>query len=69
LEQLGIKQLSVSELTCYVTWIFKYQLTIQARHPKLAPLPVTRVEQARNDNMHSFIARPILLADVVNLLE
>ena len=69
LERLGIKHLSVSELTCYVTGIFKYQLTIQARYPRLAPLSVTRVEQTRNDNIHSSIGRPILHADVVNLLE
>ena len=47
LERLGIRHLSVSELTRYVTGITKHQMPIQTRHPKLAPLSVTRVEQAR----------------------
>jgi len=47
LERLGIKHLSVSELTRYVTGKTKHQLPIHARHPKLAPISVTRVEQAR----------------------
>jgi len=50
LERLGIKHLSVSELTRYVTGISKLQMPIQTRHPKLAPLSVTRVEQARKIN-------------------
>jgi opine dehydrogenase len=50
LERLGIKHLSVSELTRYVTGISNHQTPIHARHPKLAPLSVTRVEQARNTN-------------------
>ena len=69
LERLGIKHLSVSELTRYVTGVSKYQLSIQARHLKLAPLLVIRVKQARNDNIHSLIGRPILHADVVILSE
>jgi opine dehydrogenase len=50
LERLGIKHLSVSELTRYVTGLTKHRLPIQTRYPKLAPLSVTRVEQARKDN-------------------
>jgi opine dehydrogenase len=50
IERLGIKHLSVSELTRYVTGLTKHQLPIQVRHPKLTPLSVTRVEQARKDN-------------------
>ena len=69
LERLGIKHLSVSELTRYVTGQTKHQLPIQARHPKLAPLSVTRVEQARKDNGHSLIQKPSLPSDVVDLSE
>jgi len=50
LERLGIKHLSVSELTRYVTGKIKHQMPIHARRPKLAPLSVTRVEQARKIN-------------------
>jgi opine dehydrogenase len=50
LERLGIKHLSVSELTRYVTGLTKHQLPIQTRYPKLAPLSVSRVEKARKDN-------------------
>jgi opine dehydrogenase len=50
LDRLGIKHLSVSELTRYVTGLTKHQLPIQTRHPKLTPLSVTRVEQVRKDN-------------------
>ncbi|MBC8507593.1 MAG: NAD/NADP octopine/nopaline dehydrogenase family protein [Anaerolineales bacterium] len=50
LERLGIKHLSVSELTRYVTGETKHQMPIHARRPKLAPLSVTRVEQARKTN-------------------
>jgi opine dehydrogenase len=38
LERLGIKHLSVSELTRYVTGQTKHELPIHTRHPKLAPL-------------------------------
>ena len=69
LERLGIKHLSVSELTRYVTGLTKHQLPIQARHPKLAPLSVTRVEQARKINGGGLIGKPLLTADVVNLSE
>jgi len=69
LERLGIGHLSVSEFTRYVTGQTKHQLPIQARHPKLAPLSITRVEQARKDNGRSLIRKPLLPADVANLSE
>ena len=50
LERLGIKHLSVSELTRYVTGKTKHQMPLQARHPKLAPISVTKVEKARKEN-------------------
>jgi len=58
LERLGIKHLSVSELTRYVTGISKHQMPIQARQPKLAPLSVTRVEQARKINGRESLPPP-----------
>ncbi len=66
LERLGIKHLSVSELTRYVTGLTKHQLPIQDRHPKLAPLSVTRVEKARKINGGGLIGKPLLTVDVVN---
>ena len=50
LERLGIKHLSVSELTRYVTGSTKHHMPVQTRRPKLAPLSVSRVEQARKTN-------------------
>jgi opine dehydrogenase len=50
LERLGIKHLSVSELTRYVTGNTKHQMPVHVRHPKMSPLSVTRVEQAREIN-------------------
>jgi opine dehydrogenase len=50
LERLGIKHLSVSELTRYVSGIYKCKLPIHTRRPKLAAISVTRVEQARKFN-------------------
>jgi opine dehydrogenase len=50
LERLGIKHLSVSELTRFVTGYTKHQMPIHAHHPKLTPISVTRVEQARKSN-------------------
>ena len=47
LERLGIMHLSVSELTRYVTGKIRHQMPILTRRPKLAPISVTRVEQAR----------------------
>lgn len=46
-ERLGIKHLSISELTRYVTGTSRDHMPIQACHPKLRPLSVTRVEQER----------------------
>lgn len=50
LDRLGIGHLSVSELTRYVTGQTKHNLPIHTRHPKLRPLSVTDVEQARTVN-------------------
>ena len=50
LERLGIKHLSVCELTRYVTGKTKHHMPIYARNPKLAPISVTRVEQTRKIN-------------------
>lgn len=50
LERLGIEHLSVSELTRYVTVKTKHQMPIHARRPKLTPISVTHVEQARKIN-------------------
>jgi len=47
LDRLGIKHLSVSELTRYVTGKTTHQTPSLARSPKLAPISVTRVERAR----------------------
>ncbi|RLD07222.1 MAG: NADP transhydrogenase subunit alpha [Chloroflexota bacterium] len=56
LERLGVKHLSVSELTRYVTGRSTHQMPIGARHPKLAPISVTRVEQARKINSKGLLA-------------
>ena len=69
LERLGIKHLSVSELTRYVTGISKQQIPIQTRHPKLAPLSVTRVEQARKINERRLNGQTPLPAEKVNTSE
>jgi len=50
LERLGIKHLSISELTRYVTGNTIHQMPVHARRKKLSPLSVTRVEQARKIN-------------------
>ena len=57
-ERLEIKHLSVSELTRYVTGLTAHQMPIQSRYPKLTPLSVTRVEQARKNNGRSLIRKP-----------
>ncbi|MCJ7536647.1 MAG: NAD/NADP octopine/nopaline dehydrogenase family protein [Anaerolineales bacterium] len=49
LERLGVEHLRVSELTRYVTVKIKHQMPIHARRPKLTPISVTRVEQARKN--------------------
>jgi opine dehydrogenase len=67
LERLGIKHLSISELTRYVTGQTKHQLPIQARHPKLAPISVTRVEQARENNRFNRTEKPSLPSNSANL--
>jgi len=69
LERLGIKHLSVSELTRYVTGQTKHQMPIHARHPKLSPISVTRVEQAREINSKGLLAQVPLPKDVDSLSE
>lgn len=59
LERLGIKHLSVSELTRYVTGSTKHQMPIHIRRPKMAPLSVTRVEQAREINGRGRLEQPL----------
>jgi len=69
LERMGIKHLSVSELTRYVTGRSTHQMPIHARHPKLAPISVTRVEQAREVNRQRLLEEESLAEDNVNLSE
>jgi opine dehydrogenase len=69
LERLGIMHLSVSELTRYVTGITKYQLPIHARHPKLTPISVTRVEQARKINALRLLEQTPLPTEVTSFPE
>ena len=64
LDRMGIKHLSVSELTRYVTGKTKHQLPIHARHPKLAPISVTRVEQARKTSGHVLLEQTPLPANI-----
>ncbi len=65
LERLGIKHLSVSELTRYVTGQTKYQMPMYARHPKLDPISVTRIEQARKVDDQRLLAQTPLPKNVV----
>jgi hypothetical protein len=44
---LGIEHLSVSELTRYVTGVTNYHTPAHTRNPKLTPISIARVEQAR----------------------
>ncbi|HDD62105.1 MAG TPA: NADP transhydrogenase subunit alpha [Chloroflexi bacterium] len=66
LDRLGIKHLSVSELTRYVTGLSTNPMPIHARHPKLDPISVFRVEHAREVNM---LAQVPLDDDDVSLSE
>ena len=50
MERLGIKHLSVSELTRYVTGISKHHMPTHTRSPNLTPISIARVEQARKSN-------------------
>jgi hypothetical protein len=50
MERLGIKHLSVSELTRYVTGISKHHMPDHTRSPNLTPISIARVEQARKFN-------------------
>jgi opine dehydrogenase len=56
-ERLGIQHLSVSELTRYVTGIAKHPMPIQTRHPKLTPISVARVEQARSASQRLLLSQ------------
>ncbi len=69
LARLGIKHLSVSELTCYVTGNTKHHMPVQARRPKLAPLSVSRVEKARKLNGQRLLEQAPLSRDNVRLSE
>ena len=69
LERLGIKHLSVSELTRYVTGISKCQMPIQARHPKLASLSITWMEQTREINNQRLLTQVPLSKGIVSLSE
>ena len=50
LERLGIKHLSVSELTRYVSGITKNHTPTHTRSPKLKPISIARVERSRKFN-------------------
>jgi hypothetical protein len=50
MERLGIKHLSVSELTRYVTGISKHHMSTHTRCPKLTPISIAHVEQSRKFN-------------------
>jgi hypothetical protein len=50
MERLGIKHLSVSELTRYVSGISKDHMPTHTRSPKPKPISIARVEQARKFN-------------------
>jgi hypothetical protein len=67
LERLGIKHLSVSELTRYVTGVSKHQLPIHARYPKLSPISVTRVEQARKTNGGGLHDQTLMPKEIITL--
>jgi len=69
LERLGIKHLSVSELTRYVTGKTKHQMPIHARRPKLAPLSVTRIEQARKTNGRKSLPLPPAFSETTSFPE
>jgi len=69
LERLGIKHLSVSELTRYVTGRTKHQMPVHVRRPKMTPLSVTRVEQAREINGRGTLEQTPLVTELVNFSE
>jgi len=56
-DRLGIKHLSVGELTRYVSGNSNHQMPIQTHQPKLAPISVTRVEQARQNYEQNLIGQ------------
>ncbi len=69
LKRLGIDHLSVSELTRYVTGKTKHQMPIHARRPKLAPLSVTSVEQAREINGRELLGKAPLHSEIASYPE
>jgi opine dehydrogenase len=66
-ERLGIQHLSVSELTRYVTGISKFPMPIQTRYPKLTPISVARVEQARKSNEAVLLDQTLLAKEIIAL--
>jgi opine dehydrogenase len=69
LDRLGIKHLSVSELTRYVTGTTNHQMPIQSRRPRLSPLSVNRVEKARKINGHGVSGQTPLPTDFTSFSE
>ena len=69
LEGLGIKHLSVSELTRYVTGKATHQMPIRARSPKLDPISVSRVEKARKFNRRRLLGKKPLPPEGVSSSE
>jgi len=69
LERLGIDHLSVSELTRYVTGKPKHPMPDHARHPNLAILSVSRLEQAREFNQRGLLLGASIPTGVDNFSE
>jgi opine dehydrogenase len=69
LDRLGIKHLSVCELTRYVTGKTTRQIPIHARSPKLAPISVARVEKARKINRRELLRKTPLPTEGVSSSE
>ena len=69
LERLGIEHLSVSELTRYVNVKTKHQMPIYTRRPKLTPISVTHVEQARKINGRRLLEKAPLPTEVDSFSE
>jgi len=69
LDRLGIKHLSVSELTRYVTGKTTHQMPIRARSPRLSPISVSRVERARKTNRSELLRKTPLPPEGVSSSE
>jgi hypothetical protein len=67
LKRLGIDHLSVSELTRYVTGKTTKQMPVHSRRPKLAPISVTRVEQARKTNGGGLRDQTLMPKEIITL--